>query len=307
MSGGKLNVALTVPPAAPPPTPASRTNEMLDSTQDAPSPGPQVPGAFPEGETDADTSMGEALVASVNAVKAGLEYFGVVGNEVETSQGQEPNLGTTSTSSASSLPLQTSIYTNPTRLAKQGVFAESTPALASCEATENALLSPIPSTPHPTPMLGSTYRKEHANSSLHAVASERGSLHVPLAGDSPFTPIPPVDPAVSYFPVSLPAQHHTNTDEDANALPSPQANAATVATAEHVFTAHGVHVPATLGAAQVAHAGAFIEEGNHHKTENAVGCNNNEDEDEDGREGISKREGKASRFVAKLKEKMHVG
>jgi hypothetical protein len=70
------------------------------------------------------------------------------------------------------------------------------------------------------------------------------------------------------------------------------ANTATIAAAEHIFTAHGVHAGTTLGAARVAHAGAFVEEGNHNETGNG---------DEE-----PKKEGKASRFVAKLKGKMHV-
>ncbi|KAF8212620.1 hypothetical protein K438DRAFT_2009972 [Mycena galopus ATCC 62051] len=77
----------------------------------------------------------------------------------------------------------------------------------------------------------------------------------------------------------------------------------TVAAAGHVFTAGGVHVPTTIGAAQVAHAGAFTEEGNHQRMGGSVEGKEEVDE----RVDTGKKDGKASRLVAKLKEKMHVG
>lgn len=84
--------------------------------------------------------------------------------------------------------------------------------------------------------------------------------------------------------------------------PTHNAEAATAAAAGHVFTTAGVYVAATFGAARVAHAGAFIEEGDRHKESHG---DENEEDGEGDPEG--KKEGKASRFVAKLKEKMHVG
>ncbi|KAJ6493433.1 hypothetical protein C8R45DRAFT_1212768 [Mycena sanguinolenta] len=350
MNGEQLDGAPSISTSRTPTSPAaewaSRTNEMLDSTPDGSSPGPRIPGAFPEGEADSgDANIGETLAS----VKAGMVgYFGL-GSNVEASQEPDSNLNTTaSASSLSTARIEihepdssseagshsphsttTSLDVFPGSTQSLGIFAESTPTLASCEATENAPISPnIPPTPNHTPVLGSMQRNEYTHHPyIHAVMDERGFVSSPLTGDSsysPFTPIPPVDPAVPYFPVSLgvPAQLETNgnthnlnakahellthagthanghTDaEDAQRAAFTHGIQPEEAAAGHVFTAQGVHVPATLGAAQVAHAGAFVEERNHFK--------DNEYEDE--REGNSKREGKASRFVAKLKGKMHVG
>ncbi|KAF7362813.1 hypothetical protein MVEN_00631100 [Mycena venus] len=113
------------------------------------------------------------------------------------------------------------------------------------------------------------------------------------------------------FTHTVPVSHTSGPSSTANGVNGPAearnaaaSNVAQTTTADaagHVFTAHGVHVPATLGAAQLAHAGAFLGEGNHHKAGNATEGNDDEDDRDE------KREGKTSCFVAKLKGKMHVG
>ncbi|KAJ6592378.1 hypothetical protein B0H19DRAFT_1278843 [Mycena capillaripes] len=75
------------------------------------------------------------------------------------------------------------------------------------------------------------------------------------------------------------------------------------AAAGHIFTAQGVHAGTTLGAARVAHAGAFVHEGGS-EFQNNTGVENGDNGEEE-REG--KCGSKASRFVARLKGKMHVG
>ncbi|KAJ7753537.1 hypothetical protein B0H16DRAFT_1886941 [Mycena metata] len=84
---------------------------------------------------------------------------------------------------------------------------------------------------------------------------------------------------------------------------------ASTAAAGHVFTAYGVHTGTTLGAAQVAHAGAFVEE---KSTDAGTGGDGGEVVEEQGVQGLEGKERKkehrasVSRLVAKMKENMHV-
>ncbi|KAJ7024666.1 hypothetical protein C8F04DRAFT_1131014 [Mycena alexandri] len=96
------------------------------------------------------------------------------------------------------------------------------------------------------------------------------------------------------------------TSPHASPIIDPAITASTAA-AGHVFTAYGVHTRTTLGATQVAHAAPFVEE-------KAAGAGTHGDvgevvEEKGGPEGKDRKKERrpsVSRFVAKMKEKMHV-
>ncbi|KAJ7134124.1 hypothetical protein C8R46DRAFT_1048127 [Mycena filopes] len=82
---------------------------------------------------------------------------------------------------------------------------------------------------------------------------------------------------------------------------SPMITSAT-AGAGHVFTAQGLHAGTTLGAASVPHAGAFVDEGERGADQHSGG----DDDAQEGKEGGKEGKHRMSRFVEKMKGKMHV-
>ncbi|KAJ7676935.1 hypothetical protein DFH06DRAFT_1317536 [Mycena polygramma] len=155
------------------------------------------------------------------------------------------------------------------------------------------------STPSPNPLL--THGGTHANGHTDAEEAQRAE----------FTrSVPPSPTPSSFSPTSSPVSPEDAAHEKTNGTVATNAHKETTVngTPGHIFTANGVHTGTTLGAAQIAHAGAFVDEGGVDRLadENEGGENNREEgEAKEGNE--RKSPGKASRFVAKLKGKMHVG
>ncbi|KAJ6493901.1 hypothetical protein C8R47DRAFT_1117766 [Mycena vitilis] len=196
-------------------------------------------------------------------------------------------------------------------------FAEGGDALGG-SGTEQAPFTPIPpvqdipaaveaslavvdatSLPASNPLL--THAGTHANGHTHAEEAQRAE----------FTRSVPSSPTPSSFsPNGSPVSPEGVAHEKTNDTVSTKAHKETTpnGAAGHIFTANGVHTGTTLGAAQIAHAGAFADESSVDRAaeENEGGENGRQDvETKEGKE--AKSPGKASRFVAKLKGKMHVG